>query len=165
MAGLPADLLARTEALLTADCVDPVTGTSIEPAFRVPDPSPKSKSPFYVPDVRFDLERVARVVHVAENLVHIKGELRGQPIMLEPWQVQHQIAPLFGWVVPTDGPREWVRLRQYGFLETGRKSGKTMIGAVFAVTLLTADSEPAPEVYTGATIEKQARKLYDPAAT
>lgn len=155
MSGLPSELLARTEALLTAECV--------APAFRVADPSPKKKSPHYVPDVRFDLERVARVVYVAENLVHIKGELRGRPIMLEPFQVQHIIAPLFGWVVPHDGPREWRRVRRYGLIETGRKSGKTTIGAVIAVTLLTADDEPAPEVYTGATVEKQSRKLYDPA--
>lgn len=155
MSSLPSELLERTERLLTAECV--------APAFRVPDPSPKKRSPFYVPDVRFDIERVARVVYVAENLPHIKGEMRGKPILLEPWQVQHIAAPLFGWVVPHDGPREWRRLRTYGFAETGRKNGKTVTGAVVAVTLLVADDEPAPEVYTGATAERQARKLYDPA--
>ncbi|MEZ5165692.1 MAG: hypothetical protein R2695_04075 [Acidimicrobiales bacterium] len=83
-----------------------------------------------MPDVRFDIDRVARVVYVAENLVHIKGELRGKPIHLEPFQVQHVLAPLFGWVQPIDGPREWVRVRRYGFLETGRKNGKTTTGSV-----------------------------------
>ncbi|MGB0963242.1 MAG: terminase large subunit [Mycobacterium sp.] len=152
---LTTELLDRTERLLTADAQ--------APAFRVPDPSPDPKSPQYVPDVEFSLERVARVVSVAEHLVHIKGDMRGEPILLEPWQVQHQIAPLFGWVRPVDGPREWVRVRQYGFLETGRKNGKTTSGAIVVVTLLVADDEPGAEVYTGATKETQARKLYNPA--
>lgn len=153
--GLPADVLDRTEKLLTADCTPP--------ALRIPDPSPKKRSPFHVPDVRFDLERVARVVHVAEHLVHIKGDWRGQPIDLTPVQVQHFIAPIYGWVIPHDSPREWVRLRQSGFWDVPRKNAKTTTLAVLAVVALVADDEPSPEVATGAIAEAQARKLYDPA--
>lgn len=153
--GLPAEVLDRTEALLTAPCQ--------EPAFRVLDPSPRKRSPRYVPGVRFDIERVARVIAVGDHLVHIKGEWRGRPFEWQPWQVQHILAPVFGWVVPHDSHRGWVRLRRAAYIETPRKNGKTTGASVLAISALTADDEPAPEVTIGAYRKKQARRLFEPA--
>lgn len=142
--GLPAALIDRTRELLEADC--PV------PLMRVPDPVD-------VPGVVFDIERVAHVVGVAQQFVHIKGEWRGRPIELEPWQVQHIIAPVYGWVWAETG----LRVRRYLFVELPRKNGKSLIVAVMSNNALVADGENAPEVYSAATSREQAREVYDPA--
>jgi phage terminase large subunit-like protein len=85
------------------------------------------------------------------HLRHIKGRWAGKPFVLEPWQYQDIILPLFG-TVGADG------LRQYreALVELPRKNGKSEIGAGIALYMLIADGEYGAEVYSVAGSKQQA---------
>ena len=62
---------------------------------------------------------------------HVKGALGGQPFILEDWQKDDIIRPLFG-TVREDG------LRQYrqAYIEVPRKNGKSNLCAAIALYML-----------------------------
>lgn len=108
----------------------------------------------------FDEEAATAAVNFfPDNLVLTKGEWRGRPFVLEPWQQERIIRPLFGWK-RADGTRRYRRC----FVWVARKNGKTELAAGVAILLLVADGEPAGEVYAMATKEQQARIVYRMAA-
>jgi phage terminase large subunit-like protein len=89
-------------------------------------------------------------------LVHVKGEWAGQPFMLEPWQREEVIRPLFGWKNP-DGTRRY----RVAYIEIPRKNGKSSIAAGIALFLLFADGEPGAEVYSAAADREQAGIVFN----
>lgn len=98
---------------------------------------------------RFDPAAAGKVVRFVEALKHIKGELAGQLIRLEPWQV-FLIGQLYGWKRKDNGRRRFKR----AFLFIARKNGKTLLGSALQIyDLLT---EPGAEVYSVATSKEQA---------
>ena len=47
----------------------------------------------------FDEEKANRAVYFIEHFItHVKGEKAGQPFILEPWQKDQIIKPIFGYV-------------------------------------------------------------------
>lgn len=86
----------------------------------------------------------------AKFLRHIKGQWAGKPFILEPWQRDEIIKPLF-----TLGPDG---LRQYREAMIGlpRKNGKSEIAAALALYMLLADGEFGAEVYSLAGSRPQA---------
>jgi phage terminase large subunit-like protein len=77
---------------------------------------------------------------------------------LERWQ-EFIIRSLFGWK-RSGGFRRF----RFGYLQMGRKNGKTQTAAGVGLLLTVADREPGAEVYTAATKRDQAKLAFDEAA-
>jgi phage terminase large subunit-like protein len=99
-------------------------------------------------------ERAAQVaVNFFERLLHhSKGEWAGKKFILEDWQRDEIIRPLFGWRRGDDGTRQY----RTAYIEVPRKNGKSTLVAGLALFLLFADDEPGAEVYSAATDREQA---------
>lgn len=108
----------------------------------------------------FDERRAEAAVRFFERLlVHTKGAFAGQPFLLEPWQREDIIRPLFG-TVNADGSRQYRR----AYVEIPRKNGKSTLAAGIALYLLFADAEPGAEVYGAACDRDQASIVFNVAA-
>lgn len=77
-----------------------------------------------------------------------------KPFTLEPWQ-EFIVGSLFGWKVK-DGSRRF----RTGYIEVGKGNGKTPMAAGVGLLGLTADKEPAAEVYSAAVTRDQAGILF-----
>lgn len=97
----------------------------------------------------------ARVCHFIELLTHTKGELAGQRVVLEPWQV-FILTTVFGWRRRADGGRRFRRV----YIEVPRGSGKSTLSSGVALYCLVADREPGAEVYSFATTRDQAKIVF-----
>lgn len=91
-------------------------------------------------------------------LVHTKGEYAGKPFVLERWQRDDIVGPLFGWKRP-DGRRRF----RSGYVEIPRKNGKSALCSGLALYLLLADGERGAEVYSAAGDRFQASRVFDQA--
>lgn len=115
--------------------------------------------PDYVPGAWFDQAAVDRVVRALAGFKHSKGRRwAGRPLLLEPFQLEHMVAPIFGWKHP-DG----TRIIRTAWIELTRKQGKTTICSGLGMVLLVADGELGAEVYATAAAKSQARQCFDPA--
>jgi len=109
---------------------------------------------------RFDKERAARVLKFSQMVKHSKGVLwAGKSFVLEPWQSEDIIEPLFGWVRKNNGYR---RFRD-AYNEVARKNGKSTLAAMIGLYLTIADGEPVAEVYSAATKLDQANIVHQEA--
>jgi phage terminase large subunit-like protein len=107
----------------------------------------------------FDEARATRPIAFIERFCrHSKGEWAGQPVRLELWQKAF-ISALFGFIDPDTKLR---RFRE-GFLEVGRKNGKSTLLSGIALYMLTSDGESGAEVYSVATKRDQAKLVFDEA--
>jgi len=105
----------------------------------------------------FDEEAAERVVTFIERFcTHVKGELAGEPFILEEWQKVDIIRPLFGWKSEATGLRKY---RQC-FVEIPRKNGKSSLAAGLALYLLFADEEPGAEIISAAGDRGQANIVF-----
>lgn len=96
---------------------------------------------------------------IEEICVHTKSVYARRPFILEPWQRDDIVRPLFG-TVRWDA--EWQRyLRRYtvAWIELGRGNGKSELAASIVLFLLVGDDEESAEVYGAATDTKQAGKV------
>lgn len=110
-------------------------------------------------DAYFDQKAVDRVVRALRNLRHTKGRWARSPLILDPWQVEHIVAPVFGWKYRSSG----LRIRRTAWVELPRKQGKSTISSGLAIVLLAADGELGAEVYSAAGSKEQARIVHEPA--
>jgi phage terminase large subunit-like protein len=115
--------------------------------------SKDSKYPY-----EFRPELAVKFISFCELHYHVKGKWRGQRIKLEPWQ-KFSFGIPFGWVRKQDGLRRYREI----FALIARKNAKSTIAALIGLYMGAEDSSGAPEVYAGATSEKQAREVFDPA--
>ncbi len=107
-------------------------------------------------DCRFDVDAARKALDFfLECLVHVKGELAGQPLKLAPWQ-KAVVANLFGWKRP-DGTRRY----REALIFVARKNGKTTLAAGLVLLVLFTDGEPGAEVYSSAGDKDQAAIIYD----
>lgn len=106
-------------------------------------------------------ERAAQVavMFFERLLVHSKGEWAGRPFVLEPWQRDEIIRPLFGWKRASDGMRRYRTV----YIEVPRKNGKSTLAAGIALFLTFADDEPGAEVYSAASDREQAAIVFEEA--
>ena len=110
---------------------------------------PRADRPYW-----FDRSAAQHAVDFFLTCRHVKGALAGRRLDLEPWQVFF-VASLFGWQTP-EGLRRFTR----GYLEVGRKNGKSTMLAAIGLYLLEADGESGAEVYSAATTFKQASLVF-----
>jgi phage terminase large subunit-like protein len=109
---------------------------------------------------RFDVELAERACKFVELFPHVKGRWAAHDELFraEPWQC-FWYCSLFGWVNKKTGKRRFRKGRCY----VPRKNGKSLMVAPLGLYMLTADGEPGPEVFSGATNEKQAWEVFGPA--
>lgn len=96
----------------------------------------------------------ARICAFIEKLTHTKGDLGGQKIHLEPWQVWILMVT-FGWRTP-EGKRRFRRV----YIEVPRGNGKSCLSSGVALFCLLCDREPGAEVYSFATTRDQAAIVF-----
>lgn len=115
---------------------------------------------------RFDPGKAERVCEFVEQLPHVKGHWAipqpGHPeaalLRLEDWQCFF-VCCIYGWVEKVTALRRF----RVAVLNVPRKDGKSVLAAALGLCHLTADDEEGPEVYSGATSEKQAWEVFRPA--
>ena len=104
----------------------------------------------------FDTEAANRVVTFFERFLKLsKGQWAGKPFVLQEWQKQDLLMPLFGWK-----KRNGFRRFRNGYIEIPKKNGKSALCSGIALYLLVADGEPGAEVYSAAADRDQASIVY-----
>jgi phage terminase large subunit-like protein len=88
-------------------------------------------------------------------LRHVKGELAGEPFILEPWQELEIIRPLFGTIV--EGRRQY----RTCYVTMPRKGGKSTLAAAIALYLLYADGEIGADIVSAAADREQAAVVFN----
>ena len=109
--------------------------------------------------LHFDRKAAQHVLDFFSLLRHSKGEWAGEPFVLSPWQA-FILWVLFGWK-RTDGHRRF----RTGYVEIGRKNGKSCLAAGVGLYLFAADKEGGAEVFTAATKRDQARIVHGEAVS
>lgn len=100
------------------------------------------------------------------SLVHVKGRLAGQPIVLIDSH-RFEVSMIFGWVSRTEkikrsnGRTVGIRRFRKVYITEGRKNAKTTRGSAIALYMMVGDMESSPEVYCTAVDKKQARTLFN----
>lgn len=95
---------------------------------------------------------------IEECCVHIEGDKRGQPFLLERWQ-KCFVANLFGWMVKDELGRVVRRYRE-ALLYVARKNGKTPLVAAIMLYIFFCDGEPGAQCYISAKSRLEAGKLF-----
>jgi phage terminase large subunit-like protein len=124
-------------------------------------PLVKAPEPRMVKGAAFDPERVDKVLAAFSVLRHTQGDLAGQPLVPDPWQVAYIIAPVFGWVRKNEAGR-WVRIIRSLYVDVPRKNGKSTLCGGFAIYLTAADGEAGAQVLAAATTSSQAGYVFAP---
>ena len=105
----------------------------------------------------FDAAAADHAVRFIESYCsHVKAHT-GR-FILEPWQKDDIIRPLFGWK-RADGRRKY----RTCYVEIPRKNGKSSLTAAIALYLLTATNERGAEIISAAADASQARIVFDTA--
>ena len=105
----------------------------------------------------FDKEAADKAVRFIENFcTHTKGELGGRPFILEPWQKETIVRPLFGWK-NSDGTRKY----RTAFIFLPRKNGKSTLAAAIILALMFIDNEAGAEYYSAANDREQAKLVFE----
>lgn len=121
----------------------------------------KSQAARFLNDIESDLyiydRRRVRLFHAFSRLCcHVKGELRGEPIELAPWQV-FAAANLFG-IMRKDGRRKY----RTAFILLPRKNGKSSFASVVGLFCLLLDGKQS-NIHCAASTYDQARIVFDDA--
>lgn len=77
-------------------------------------------------DIWFDVDRANEMMDWVESfIVHTKGELVGQPFILEPWE-KFIYSWIYGWVYENEKDQT-VRVTREAYVQIPKKNGKTLI--------------------------------------
>jgi phage terminase large subunit-like protein len=111
---------------------------------------------------RFAEDRAARAVEFFQTLlVHTKGAYARQPFILDPFQRDDIIRPLFGSMMEDPDTLEWVRQYTLAWIEMARKNGKSEVLAGTGLLLTGGDDEEGAEVYGVAKDTDQASLVFN----
>ena len=104
---------------------------------------------------REPIDRGEAVVQFCQRaLVHVQGDLAGQPFTLQPWQ-RRIVRDLFG-TVDGDGRRRY----REALIAVPRKNGKSTLGAALALAALCLDGEQGAQIFSAAAEKDQARLVF-----
>lgn len=107
-------------------------------------------------DYWYDEEAADKVVgFFSDCLVHIQGNLAGEPFVLLPWQ-ELILREVFG-MKRQDGTRRYRKL----FVEVPRKNGKSFLAAGLVLYMLLCETEAGAQIYSGASTRDQASLIYN----
>jgi phage terminase large subunit-like protein len=106
----------------------------------------------------FDDKTANTVVrYIEENVKHVKGDLAGKPFILEEWQKNDIIRPLFGWKHIDTGLRKYTS----AYIEIPKKSGKSFLAASVACIFIDIEREGGSEIVGVAWGRKQAGLVFE----
>lgn len=106
-------------------------------------------------------KKVAQVEWFFKNHLHLsKDRYAGRPFVLEPWQREHIIAPVFG-TLNANGTRRHSDV----LIGLPRWHGKTEIATGIALTCMLTEPTPGGEYYVVATTKQQAGIAFKAAKT
>jgi phage terminase large subunit-like protein len=111
------------------------------------------KNKYYFDEVSAD----RAVAFIETHIRHCKGDLAGQKFILEQWQKDDLIRPIFGWKHKDSDLRKYRSV----YCEIPRKNGKSTLGAAVAIYMLFADSELGSEIFSCAGDRNQASIIFD----
>lgn len=94
-------------------------------------------------------------------LVHTKGRYARTPFILDDWQRDGIIRPLFGTVEWSDEQSGYARKYDLAWIELARKNGKSELLSGIALYMLCADDEESAEVYSVASDTDQAALVFN----
>ena len=103
----------------------------------------------------FDQAKADKAINFFRRLRHTKGQWRGVPFTVLPWQEQ-MLSDVFG-TVRENGYRQY----KTAYLEIGKKQGKSEVGAGIGLYCLTSDDEWSAEIYGCAADRQQASIVFD----
>ncbi len=103
----------------------------------------------------FDESKAKHAINFINNLKHTKGQWRGVPFDLLPWQ-DKIITDVFG-TVKDNGYRQY----NTAYVEIPKKNGKSELAAAVALYLTCGDGEWGAEVYGCAADRQQASIVFD----
>ena len=103
----------------------------------------------------YDENKAQRTVQFINCLKHTKGQWRGGPFELLPWQ-DKIICDIFG-TVKESGYRQY----NTAYIEIPKKNGKSELAAAVALYMTCGDSEWGAEVYGCASDRQQASIVFD----
>ena len=103
----------------------------------------------------FDEAKAQRTLRFINNLKHTKGQWRGVPFDLLPWQAQI-VRDVFG-TVKENGYRQY----NTAYVEIPKKNGKSELAAAIALYMTCGDGEWGAEVYGCASDRQQASIVFD----
>src|SRR4030067_2902766 len=103
----------------------------------------------------FDQKKADKAIRFIENLKHTKSPFYGKPFELLSWERQI-CSDVYGTV-----NKRGVRSYKYIYIEVPKKSGKSELGAAFALKQLFCDGEINGEVYGCAGDKDQATLVFD----
>lgn len=105
----------------------------------------------------YDEARANRACKFKELFCHVKGKwsAKRQKFILEPWQC-FVTCSVFGWIDPVTELRRFRKVYEC----VPRKNGKSIDAGATGDYMFLADHEAGPEVYSGATSEKQAFEIF-----
>ncbi len=104
-------------------------------------------------------ERTANLVvkYIEDNVKHVKGDKAGEPFILEDWQKNDIIKPLFGWKHKDTGLRKYTS----AYIEIPKKSGKSFLAASIACVFIDIEREGGSEIVGVAWGRKQAGLVFE----
>jgi phage terminase large subunit-like protein len=130
-------------------------------SFPIAPQAPDNPDPLWW---RYDPKRAERSVEFVQRLlVHTKGRTARHPFILSDWQKDGIFRPLFGTIRYDDQFQEWTRQYRMGWIELGRKNGKSEIASAIALLGLVGDDEESAEVYSVAADRDQAALVFNTA--
>lgn len=106
----------------------------------------------------FDNKEADRAVAFIETMLrHSKGDKAGELLLLEEWQKERIVKPIFGW------KNKKTHLRKYRtiYVEIARKNGKSTLGASLALYALFCDKEYGAEIFSVAGDRAQASIIFN----
>lgn len=92
---------------------------------------------------------------IEKHIKHTKGPLSGKPFILEQWQKEDIICPLFG-VKDKNGLRRY----KFGYFEIPKKNGKSPLLSAIVLVMLIFDKDEGAEVYSAASTRDQAKIVF-----
>lgn len=109
-------------------------------------------------DYTYYAKKANKVCRFCELLKHVKGELAGQNIILQPWQI-FIICNVFGFIHKIKKTRMIIE----AYEEVARGAGKSTFMSALALYMLLADGEKGADVYSLATTKEQASIVFEDA--
>ena len=105
---------------------------------------------------KFDKHKAEKATAFIERFCsHTKGELGGKPFILEDFQKEQIIKPIFGWV-DKDGYRKYRTV----YIEIPRKNGKSNLCASVVLYQLFCSNESGQEIISAAADRNQASIVF-----
>ncbi|KRN01449.1 putative terminase, large subunit [Levilactobacillus senmaizukei DSM 21775 = NBRC 103853] len=112
-------------------------------------------------DIWWDNNKANEALDFIQTYVrHVKGDLAGETIILEPWEL-FGFAQLYGWQ-HEDGKGRTVRLIREVYWQVPKKNGKTLIGTGALAYAMYGEGEVGADVYCCASDFEQAQYAAKP---